>query len=196
MALKDWYVQREERSSISKFIERWHYSKSINGCISDYCYSLRDTEGVMKGALFYGRLAMANQWKRFGNSIDDVIELRRLCCVDDIPKNAESFLIGRSLKKLTKDWDGKVVVSYADSEYGHSGIIYKASNFEYLGHKKGARVIVHGDKKYHDKAIRTKYKGVLKPFASRLKEALNTGEAFYKDTKGKHCFTYTLRRKL
>ncbi len=193
MALKDWYVQKEDRSTVSDFIEKWHYSKSINGCIADYCYSLRDNDGNMKGALFYGRLAMANQWKRFGDSIDDVIELRRLCCVDDTPKNAESFLIGRSLKKLTKDWGGKVVVSYADAEYGHSGTIYKASNFKYLGHKKGAKVIVHGGKTYHDKAIRTKYKGALKPFAFRLKQALDTGEAFYKDTKGKHCFTYTLK---
>ena len=195
MARNGWYIQRENRSSIRNFIEKWHYSKSINGCIADYCYSLRNPDGTMMGALFYGRLAMANQWKRFGDSIDDVIELRRLCCVDDTPRNAESFLIGRSLKKLAEDWTGKVVVSYADAEFGHAGTIYKASNFEYLGHQKGAKVIVHGDKTYHDKAIRTKHKGKLKPFAQKLKNALDLGEAYYKDTKGKHCYTYKLKRK-
>ena len=79
MALKGWSVVREERSAIAEFIEVWHYSGSINGCISDYCYSLRDTESSIKGALFYGRMAMANQWRRFADSERDVIELRRLC---------------------------------------------------------------------------------------------------------------------
>ena len=35
MALNGWYIQRENRSSIRNFIEKWHYSKSINGCIAD-----------------------------------------------------------------------------------------------------------------------------------------------------------------
>jgi hypothetical protein len=95
----------------------------------------------MKGAMFYGRMAMANQWKRFSDNPDDVIELRRLCCVDDTPKNTESFFIGGSLRQLRKDWNGKIVVSYADKEYGHSGIIYKASNFIQLDDIKGARVV-------------------------------------------------------
>lgn len=190
MALKGWSVVREERSAIAEFIEVWHYSGSINGCISDYCYSLRDTEGSIKGALFYGRMAMANQWRRFADSERDVIELRRLCCVDDTPKNAESFLIGRSLRALSKDWGGKVVVSYADMEYGHEGTIYRASNFECLGAQKGARVIIHNGRRYHDKAIRTKYKGQLKPFAKRIKDALESGEAYYKTTKGKVTYVY------
>ena len=192
MALQGWEVSRAERRDISGFIEEWHYSKSINGCIADYCYSLKDPDGVLKGALFYGRMAMANQWRRFASTEEDVIELRRLCCVDDTPRNAESFLIGRSLRLLKKDWGGKVVVSYADMEHGHDGTIYKASNFKCLGQQKGAKVIVHGDKQYHDKAIRTKYKGVLKPFAQRLKHAIETGEAHYKTTKGKIAYIYEL----
>jgi hypothetical protein len=144
--------------------------------------------------MFYGRMAMANQWKRFSDSPDNVIELRRLCCIDDTPKNTESYFIGKSLRLLTKDWrkDG-VVVSYADKEYGHTGTIYKASNFEMIGEVKGARVIVYGDRTYHDKAIRTKYKGDLKPFAKRLKAALEDGSAFYKQTKGKYTYVYRLR---
>jgi len=192
MALEGWSVSRTDRASIAEFIERWHYSCSINGCIADYCYDLRDADNALKGALFYGRMAMANQWKRFADSPDDVIELRRLCCVDNTPKNAESFLIGRSLRLLRKDWGGKVVVSYADKEYGHEGVIYKASNFKCLGDQKGARVIVFNGKRYHDKSIRTKYKGNLKPFAQRLKDALDSGDAYYKTTKGKVTYIYNL----
>ena len=35
----------------------------------------------------------------------------------------------------------KTVVSYADAEHGHSGTIYKASNFQYHGFKPGAKII-------------------------------------------------------
>ena len=136
---------------------------------------------------------MANQWKRFGEREADVIELRRLCCVDDTPRNTESYFIGKMLRWLQKNTEIKTVVSYADAEYGHQGTIYKASNFKYLGFQKGAKVIMWGDKRYHDKAIRTKYNGVLKPFAVRLKQALIDGLAHYKDTAGKHAYIYKLR---
>jgi hypothetical protein len=192
--LKSWIVKRVQRLEISKFIETWHYSNSINGCITDYCYALYDEKGEMKGAMFYGRMAMANQWKRFSSSPDDVIELRRLCCVDDTPKNAESYFIGKSLKLLRKDWmKGGIVVSYSDKEFNHYGIIYKASNFKQLEDIPGARVIIYKGRRYHDKAIRSKYKGELKPYARRLKEALESGEAYYKNTLGKCTFVYTLK---
>lgn len=195
MALEKWYVKQVNRSDIASFIEKWHYSKSINGCISDYCYALYDGHHNMKGAMFYGRMAMANQWKKFADDALDVIELRRLCCVDDTPRNAESFFIGKSLRLLEKSWGGTTVISYADKEYGHGGIIYKASNFEMIADIPGAKVIVYGDRQYHDKTIRTKYKGELKPFAQKVKSALERGDAYYKKTKGKYTYQYILRKK-
>ncbi len=195
MALEKWYVKRVSRKDISGFIERWHYSKSINGCISDYCYALYDEHDNIKGGMFYGKMAMANQWKKFVDDIHDVIELRRLCCVDDTPRNAESFFIGKSLRLLKKGWGGTTVISYADKEYGHSGIIYKASNFKMISEIPGAKVIVYGDKLYHDKTIRTKYKGKLKPFAQKVKDALDNGDAHYKKTKGKFTYQYILRKE-
>ena len=187
-------VMPTTRKDVSGFIEANHYSGSINGVIADYCFAMYDGE-EMVGAAIFGRMAMANQWKRFGDKAEDVIELRRLCCVDKAVRNSESFFIGKMLRWLKKNTTIKTVVSYADAEHNHSGIIYKASNFVYEGFRKGARVIMFNGKSYHDKAIRTKYKGELKPFAVRLKKALEEGDAFYKETKGKHCFVYTLRKE-
>jgi hypothetical protein len=189
--LKTWIVKRVCRKDIRCFIEKWHYSRSINGCIADYCYALYDGSEI-KGAMFFGRMAMANQWKRFSSCESSVIELRRLCCIDDTPKNTESYFIGAALRLLKKDWGGGCVVSYADKEHGHSGVIYKASNFKEIEEIKGAKVIVFGDRQYHDKTIRTKYKGELKPFAKRIKDALDSGDAFYKKTAGKHTYIYNL----
>jgi hypothetical protein len=191
MKILDMSVKPCLRRDVQSFIETHHYSKSINGCIADYCFSL-NYEDVMIGAAFFGRMAMAGQWKKYGAVESDVIELRRLCCIDDTPKNTESFFIGAMLRWLKKHTPHKVVVSYADAEHGHTGTIYKASNFKYLGRAAGAKIIVHDGKTYHDKTIRTKYKGELKPFAKKIKDALVSGEAVYKTTAGKHIYVYSL----
>jgi len=193
--LNGWFIERCLRNHIEQFIEKWHYSKSINGCTTSYCYRMFDANKLMVGAIFYGPMAMAGQYKRFSNNPNDVIELRRLCCIDGTPKNAESFFISKSLKLLSRDWNKNgIVVSYSDKEYGHHGTIYKASNFEYIGDIPGAKVIIWNGKKYHDKSLRAKHNGVLKPFAIKLNNAIKNGDAIFKKTEGKCTFVYKLNR--
>ena len=194
MTFSGWSVKRVQRNDIKSFIETYHYSGNINGCISDYCYALFDNDDNMMGAMFFGRLAMANQWKKYSDNPDDVIELRRLVCLDESPRNSESFFIGKALRLLKKEWNGKIVVSYADPFHGHTGIVYKASNFKFVGKTSPARHIIDDTGKiYHDKATRTKYNGELKPFAKILIEKLNTGMAKYVVTEGKMIYVYKLR---
>jgi hypothetical protein len=192
MIVKSFRVVYCERVEIEAFIVKNHYSGSINGCDSAYCFRLMDNTKTI-GAAFFGRLAMANQWKKFGEKAEDVIELRRLCCIDDTPKNTESYFIGSMLRWLKQNTHHKVVVSYADEEHGHIGTIYKASNFQYLGKQKGAKVIVWNGKHYHDKTIRTKHNGIVKPYGQKIIAALSNGQAFYKQTAGKHTYIYRLK---
>jgi hypothetical protein len=179
-------------SEIKQVIEDNHYSESINGVHSVYSFKLcRD--GQIIGGMIYGGLGMANAWKKYASKPEDVIELRRLAIIDDTPKNSESFFIARTLKWLRKNTQVKIVVSYADANYGHNGTIYKASNFNMIGMTSAGRVIMWQGKKYHDKAIRTKYKGELKPFAKRIKAALESGEAYYVKQDPKFIYTYALK---
>jgi hypothetical protein len=60
--------------------------------------------------------------------IEKVLELNRLCC--ESTKNLASMLVGRSLAMLPKP---SIVVSYADTEQGHIGYVYQATNFIYTG---------------------------------------------------------------
>ena len=184
-------VEPCERKEIRDFIEKWHYSHNINGLLSQYCFKLMDGD-TMVGAMIYGGLGMANCWKKYAENKEDIIELRRLCCIDDTPKNTESYFIGKTLKWLLRNTSIKKVISYADNTYGHRGVIYQASNFKHLGKTAKGRVIMWQGKRYHDKTIRTKYTGELKPFAKRVKEALEKGEAYYEETKGKEIYLYDL----
>lgn len=189
----DYTVELVDRQAVRDFIEQHHYSHNINGLMSSYCFAMYDQQQQMVGAMIYGKLGMANAWKKYGNSIDAVMELRRLVLVDDTPKNSESYFIGRTLRWLKANTAVTTIVSYADPNYGHSGVIYRATNFEHAGMTAPGKVIIWNGKKYHDKAIRTKYKGELKPFAKRLRQALEDGEAHYAKQLPKHIYVKNLR---
>lgn len=185
-----------EREDVRDFIETHHYSHSINGVRSKYCFGLVHVENdalpSLIGAALFGSLGMANTWRKYGTSETDVIELRRLVCIDNTPKNTESYFISRCIRWLKQNTSVKIIVSYADENHGHTGVIYRASNFEYLGVTAPSKMIEYEGRLYHDKTIRTKYKGVLKPFASRIKRALEDGTAKYVDSKFKHIYVYKL----
>lgn len=189
--VKTFKVELCQRNEIKDFIEKWHYSRNINGLKTDFCFKLLDGEKLI-GAMIYGGLGMAGVWRKYAKQENEVKELRRLCCIDGTPKNTESFFIGKTLRWLKKNTAIKRVVSYADPNYNHEGTIYKAANFKYAGMTARGRVILFEGKRYHDKTIRTKYKGKLKPYAERLKEALEVGAAEYLETKGKHIYIYEL----
>jgi hypothetical protein len=58
-----------------------------------------------------------------------VIELHRMHIKWSAPKNTESWFISRALKLLKEDRpDIWAVITYADTTYGHTGGIYKATN--------------------------------------------------------------------
>ena len=194
MSVTDFTVEYINRKSLVSFIEKHHYSHNVNGIQSYHHFGLY-TEGNfglprMIGAMMYGQIGMAGVWKKYVDNEADLIELRRLCCIDDTPKNTESYFIGYTLRWLRDNTKVKKVISYADETYNHRGVIYKASNFKHLGMTKNGKVIVYKNKLYHDKTIRTK-----KPYAERIKTALDNGTAHYRDTLGKHIYMYELRRK-
>jgi hypothetical protein len=65
--------------------------------------------------------------KRYGCK---VWELARLWIDDAVPRNAETFLIGRSVRYIARHFpDVAMLISYADPSQGHSGLIYRAANW-------------------------------------------------------------------
>jgi len=67
-------------------------------------------------------------------TIDQVFELVRLFIHDGFGRNVESYCISKSFKCLNTDFPHiKAVLSYADAEQGHRGIIYQACGFHYQG---------------------------------------------------------------
>ena len=183
-------------SDVRRFIESHHYSKSINGVKITQCFRV-DCEERLVGAALFGQLS-TTAWKKFGKKESHVLELRRLVLLDRCGKNSESRVIGYCIRWIKKNLPNvKIIISYADPMYGHSGVIYKAANFEHIGMTPNDKGFIDIDtrKMYHSRALRTKYKGEYKPFVKRLREKLRRGELEEVILKGKHCYIYKLNKE-
>lgn len=183
-------------SEVRGFIEGHHYSKSINGVKITQCFKVEHL-GKLVGAALFGQLS-TTAWKKFGQAEAEVLELRRLVLLDECGKNSESRVVGSCLQWVKVNLcDVKVVVSYADPMYGHSGVVYKATNFEFIGVTPDDRGFYDPDldKTYHSRAMRTKYKGEYKPFVKRLRAKLEAGLLTEVVLKGKLCYVYRFNRR-
>ena len=85
-------------------------------------------------------------------------------------------------------------MSFADQHYGHSGVIYKASNFEYLGETARGRVLMVDGKEYHSRSLNQK----ARPYGRELKRRYDDGDEniFFTSRKPKHIYTYYLNKKI
>jgi hypothetical protein len=182
---------------VRAFVETHHYSKSVNGVKITICYRV-DHFGVLVGAVIYGQMS-TTAWKKFGHSEAEVLELRRLVLVDEAPKNSESKVVGWTLRHIRKKLPNvNVVVSYADPYHGHTGVVYRASNFEYLGKSASDTGFYNPitNKTYHSRALRTKYNGNYKPFVNELRRLKELGMLQPVVLPGKHCYVYQIKSTL
>jgi hypothetical protein len=199
MKVTDFTVELVQRNAVVGFIEKHHYSHNINGVQSYYHFGLY-REGKfglpeMIGAMLYAMPSMPSTAKKY-NPINPTkcFELRRLVCIDDTPKNTESYFIGQTFKWLKQNTDIEVIVSFADEEYGHSGIIYKATNFEYCGTTSPSKKLIVDGKEYHSRSLNQSDR----PYGRELKRRYDAGDEniFWKNTKFKHIYVYYFNKKI
>ena len=62
-----------------------------------------------------------------------MLSLTRMVILPEVPPNAASFLLARSVDLIKKDGRFVSLVTYADESQGHKGGVYKASGWEYVG---------------------------------------------------------------
>ena len=199
MSVTDFTVEYINRKALVSFTEKHHYSHNVNGIQSYHHFGLY-TEGnfglpKMIGAMMYAMPSMPATAAKY-NPINPsrCMELRRLVCIDDTPKNTESYFIGKTLRWLKQNTDIEVIVSFADQHYGHAGTIYKASNFEYLGETAAGQVLMVDGREMHSRSLNQKDR----PYGRELKRRYDEGDEniFFKKRKPKHIYTYYLNKKI
>ena len=176
-------VQRIPPGETYEWLLKKHYAHRIPSIT--YAFGLYD-ELTLRGVCTFGTPPAAPQ--RTGIAGNDmamyVLELNRLCVESDEP-NVTSWFVSRCLKQLPDS----IVISYADTEQGHTGKIYQACNFIYTGlSEKRTDWKVKGLEHLHGQTVADESRGAI----SRVQYMRDKyGEDFYlKDRPRKHRYVY------
>ena len=165
-------VMPVSRTDCEPFILNIHYAgrwPSIS-----YAYGLY-VDGELCGVVTYGTPPSAPLRRGIAGDEykNDVLELNRLCLKYN-RKNEASYLIGASLKMLSKN---KIIVSFADTQQKHIGIVYQATNFIYCGlSAKRTDWKIKGKEHLHGQTVADEFRG-CKNRAKAMREKY--GDDFY-----------------
>ena len=139
MAKENFTIKKITKTEASEIILKYHYLKDISKSFkSGYNYGLFKQNNLI-GVIIYNGFPVPELVKgMFGlerNQQKGMFELSRLCLHPKIQKeehNLASWFVARSIKLLRTETEVRVILSYADNDF-HSGIVYRACNFDYYG---------------------------------------------------------------
>ena len=129
----EWRVDDCPLKEAQQLIKDYHYAKggSNTAVYTHGLYRIADNQLV--GVVWWlppTRVACESvnkeNWKK-------VLSLTRMAIIPGVPKNACSFLLARSIKKIREDGRFVSLVTYADESQDHKGLVYKAANWNYVG---------------------------------------------------------------
>lgn len=149
-------VKEATRLDCAPYITDIHYAKRWPSV--SYAYALY-RDGKIVGCVTYGtppssplRLGIAGP-----ENANMILELNRLCLRDNL-KNEASRLVSGSMKMLPSK---KIIISFADTNQNHKGIVYQACNFTYHGlSAKRTDWAVKGKEHLHGQTIADEFRGV------------------------------------
>jgi hypothetical protein len=128
MALENYHIRQIDYATAMDVVVREHYLHRKAPCSVAFGLFLGDE---LKGVVCYGTPSSAPLRSGIAGPqhAKNVAELTRLWVCDSVPRNGESFLIGRTVGRAGKE----IIVSFAEIEQGHVGTVYQATNWIYTG---------------------------------------------------------------
>jgi len=143
----DFYIDRVSKEEIKDLLYTYHYLKDESKDFkSGFNYGLFKSTfecplnigGCLGTCVFTGLPVPEIAVGAFGlerNQQQGIYELSRLCIHPDIQKeeyNITSWFLSRCIRRFRKDATVRAILSYADADH-HTGVIYRACNFQYYG---------------------------------------------------------------
>jgi len=109
------------------FLEKFHYISKIGNNSIKLGFELNDK---LIGVITYGHIVRNETATRLNLNSNQILELSRLCIHPAYQKkNFASWMISKSIGFVKTHPNIKLLVSFADTTFNHSGTIYKASNW-------------------------------------------------------------------
>ena len=177
----------------------FHYAKSVP--VNTFGFSVFNDKNEWCGVVLYGTGANNNLATQYNLHQGNVLELVRMAL--NGKQESTSKVLALSLKLLKKAMPlCKLLISYADKDQNHNGIIYQATNWYYTGtsmeNTTDSSWIIKG-KRYHGRIISdwVKQKGGLNGLTRKefLKKYYDKNATEY-ITKGKIKYIYPLDKTL
>jgi len=143
----DFYIDRVSKEEIKELLYTYHYLKDESkdfksgfnyGLFRSSVSDILRVGGCMGTCIFTGLPVPEIAVGAFGLQRDEqegIYELSRLCIHPEVQKeeyNITSWFVSRCIKRFRKDATVRAILSYADSNH-HTGVIYRACNFQYYG---------------------------------------------------------------
>ena len=165
------------------YYKRIHYAKKVPIMLVTFgLYMEKDLVGVLS----YGPPArpLNNGYGIFDGKLEmPTFELNRLC-LEKNTKNQASFFVSQTLKLMKKPC---CLVSYADSNVGHIGFVYQATNWLYTGLTPKRRRFVRRGKALHERTV-------VGTYGTSSSEGL-PDDVDIEEQSGKHRYVYFLGSK-
>ena len=128
----DWEVRTIPLSLAQELVKKYHYSK---GCSNTAVYRhglFYKGQSECLGTALWLPPTKAAAVATFPSNHNGVLSLSRLVLKPEVPKNGASFFMASSMRLIDRvRWP--CLVTYADEWQGHTGAIYKATNWTYVG---------------------------------------------------------------
>jgi hypothetical protein len=170
--------------------QNWHYSKTTPAGKIVKIGVWEDKKFI--GCVLFSRGGTLQIGMPYNLNQDQVCELTRIALTNH--KHPVTEIISKAIKCLKLNSPNlKLIVSYADSNQNHLGIIYQASNWIYEGHREVTppSIIINGEK-IHARSVNAKYGTASLKW---LKENVDPNAKYAKD-KGRHKYLYPLNKML
>jgi hypothetical protein len=143
-------------SLVRPFIEREHYLHSMPaGPILTFGVFLGES---LVGAAVFTRGARQGHRLLAAARPEQVVTLARFWLADDLPRNSESRVLAVVMRQVRRHTDYRLVLSYADPVAGHTGTIYRAAGWLYLGRTEPGGYVDLGDGRLsHPRSVFTRF---------------------------------------
>ena len=130
----EWEVRQIPHAPAKALIEETHYTRSCPRTAIRCDGLFRSDDDQLLGAVLWlpptppAARSVAVDWH-------GVASCSRLAIAPEVPLNGASFLLGRSMRTLERRWS--TLLTYADTAREHTGAIYRATNWTFVGQVPG-----------------------------------------------------------
>ena len=170
--------------------KNWHYSKSVP--VPPLIKVGVWEDDIFVGVVIFSRGASSNLLRPYGLEQTEGCELTRIALREH--KTEVSRIIKIAIKFLKQQSpDLRLIVSFADPQYGHHGGIYQAGNWIFCGNTAKSKEYWYKGKRLHSRQVSEKGWNIQQ---GQKRKAIKPSECKVISTEGKHRYLMPLDREM